>query len=539
MKVENILFFFYIIFPFFLSPYVQHGSIIPKLFLAGVISVFLSLIAFYNVFYKGKIRNNYIFYFLLYIGILSIASAFFSDYRLLSLSNTLYIFMFAVSALGLSYFKEKTDYFLNLFSVQGGLLSLISIIQKLLGYKPLSTIGNTNWLASTLVFLFFINFKFIENYKLFGLINAILILLGIFISISRAALISLILCIGVMLFIKKRRIFFMYVLFVISVSFFICPYILTKFSVSSINYRLMLWKIAVLNFKESPILGNGLGTFSNKAMYLQTKIGKMFDGYISFRTNITHAHNEVLELISDLGILGLIIGIFAVIRIFKVINRDYILIALLGVFITSLFGFDFHVPLPGFYVFTVISLFLSHDKTIYKKNSKRIYFYISLLVFLLVFLRFVLNPFIAQFYLYSAKNLKESSYFYNKVLKLDPLNPDGYIGMAHFWHLKGEYIRSNEYLKRALNFRVSRDIYYIMGMNYYFMNNLLKALENLKMAAMFENKRFLKARLAFLTLAIKLKIWDDIKWVMHEIKTIDPDNEIIKRVEGMLNEGKL
>lgn len=81
----------------------------------------------------------------------------------------------------------------------------------------------------------------------------------------------------------------------ISVCFIKSPYLV--FGFSSMQDRTVMWSTAMKIFKEHPIIGNGINTFFNKYKYMREDRWKGEKG--------SYAHNCYLQMMADLGILGL------------------------------------------------------------------------------------------------------------------------------------------------------------------------------------------------------------------------------------------
>jgi O-antigen ligase len=64
--------------------------------------------------------------------------------------------------------------------------------------------------------------------------------------------------------------------------------------------RLNVWQDSLGIVRDYPVLGTGLGTFENAYMRYQTTMPRfLFD----------HAHNDYVELVTDTGVLGLLLGV--------------------------------------------------------------------------------------------------------------------------------------------------------------------------------------------------------------------------------------
>jgi O-antigen ligase len=71
---------------------------------------------------------------------------------------------------------------------------------------------------------------------------------------------------------------------------------------ASFHQRLELWRAALHTFKKYPILGVGKGKFQQETTQLAEK-----GIVIPTITEYKHAHNEVLFMMSEFGIFGLIV----------------------------------------------------------------------------------------------------------------------------------------------------------------------------------------------------------------------------------------
>lgn len=190
-----------------------------------------------------------------------------------------------------------------------------------------STFNHYNGLASFLVIMFFINFGIclekINNSKKTGIsfsdilyyLNIILITYCISMTYSRGGWISLLIGFLIMIAIiscmnKNSRP-------LILSSVFLILFIVALFFASPLRERLLFifkggdasrlgtWKTALTMFKESPLLGKGIGTYMN---YLPR--------YTDVRS-YQYAHNSYLQLLVETGILGLIAFLLILIQWLK------------------------------------------------------------------------------------------------------------------------------------------------------------------------------------------------------------------------------
>ncbi|MFQ5867118.1 MAG: tetratricopeptide repeat protein [bacterium] len=124
--------------------------------------------------------------------------------------------------------------------------------------------------------------------------------------------------------------------------------------------RFLIWQAAYPMFKESPLLGHGWGNFEiiypfHQAKYLKIK------KYSPFRTHANNAHNEILEIASQTGIVGLGIYVWLFVLFFKVgidsyrkLSTEYdkivvlgLLASIFGMLVDNLLNVSLHFPMPA------------------------------------------------------------------------------------------------------------------------------------------------------------------------------------------------
>lgn len=157
---------------------------------------------------------------------------------------------------------------------------------------------------------------------------------GIFLVHSRAALLALF--IGLIILFWNKHIWkfcLAAIVGMIIVTFYVNNY--AEFTLSHFQERVNIWFDTI---RGITLFGNGIGSFEItyplKAIYIDTSFARP-----------QHAHNDLLELVFELG-LGVLILIPMFWNILKVKTDEKVI--LYSTFIISLFSFPLYIPITGF-----------------------------------------------------------------------------------------------------------------------------------------------------------------------------------------------
>lgn len=247
----------------------------------------------------------------------------------------------------------------------GFIAALVSLYLSSQGYYYLSSarasivigekVADPNHFSSGLILPFCISYYRILSSKKHGhkfILNIIIstvLLTAIILSGSRGAVLGLIVAI-LFLFLMHRKLR-RYLIVLVTVTLLAYPILLNimpnplveRFSLNSIlsskgSGRVPLWHVGLLAFLEKPLTGWGFNTFTlitsgvySEAAYLGVRYGQV-------------AHNIFVQILSELGIFGLIILVLALASTFrssfgssrKIANFQPITAALVGIVVTSL-----------------------------------------------------------------------------------------------------------------------------------------------------------------------------------------------------------
>ncbi len=261
----------------------------------------------------------------------------------------------------------------------GFMVMVLPLILALLYYHRPVVTDSCSW-RQRLVGIFF---QPTTNLSLLLWFGVLVIILSIFLSLSRGGIISL--CGAVVLFFvllgrhhhgRKGYWLAMIVSFVFLLAFMfngvpVIEKFLYSYSPESGGIRdgrLLVWQDSLRIIRDFPITGSGFGSFAD-----------VFPGYKSFTDNYIydHAHNDYLELLANGGLIGLVLAGFFITTVIRVgmqqisTRHDTLAIVLaigslsgiVGMLIYSLTDFNLHNGADGLYFFFLCGLLVAAGYT--------------------------------------------------------------------------------------------------------------------------------------------------------------------------------
>lgn len=220
----------------------------------------------------------------------------------------------------------------------------------------------------------------------------------------------------------------------------------------SLHQRLLIWSSAWQMGAENPALGKGWGNFELFYPFYQGPLLGNFEGIRDLRTHANNAHNEILELWSQTGIIGLGVYVWMFLTLLICFIKFYkkaghedryltipFLAALAGMFVDNMLNVSLHFAVPAFlfwWLVGALSLKLSSSdgRPVYlnAKLNKNIIKFISLLLILLS---------LGGIYYWRAQFMREIHYF--KGFKL--------MRKSRFSQAAGELRKAYDYHSREVN----------------------------------------------------------------------------------------
>jgi tetratricopeptide (TPR) repeat protein len=215
------------------------------------------------------------------------------------------------------------------------------------GSRCVSTFGNPDFISSYLILLLPISIhKFFSTkksfYKILWVMISIIMLTTLFSTSCRSSMLGLVIGMLVYLYfylqigVHKKRYFIKVIVLVVVLSSSIIYFspqgkevmsrIKESFSFNQKNQaiyqRLLIWNSGMDMFLDKPITGVGWGLF--ELMYPEYQGKHLYDKKFSgYRTHANNAHNEILEQLSQIGILGFGIFIWFLICFFNMIIKIF------------------------------------------------------------------------------------------------------------------------------------------------------------------------------------------------------------------------
>ncbi len=501
------IFIFVFIFPLIFSAITPSYNVFELLksaylWLASLILLFLTLVkVFVFKIEVNKYMSNYFLVALvLYILFLlfntflvadNSSLAFFGDYyrRQGFLTQVSFIFFFCLTMLNLLLLKnieKNIKYLLFSISLSGFFVAIYGFFQYIgfdlfvwqepvMASRVISSIGQPNFLASFLILTLFSSiallFKFKGFYgRLFILINIFFQLLAIYLTSSRAAILSLfvIIILAFFIFIKNKRLKLIFSISAMLACLFVFIFSSDRlassfdFNTGSVLARSQFYKASISAITKKPFLGSGLEQTGNKLVSYYNPDWALFSTVNNYPNR---AHNAILDISLNYGLLGLIVFIilsflFLYFLIYK--NKDkenwfkVLSLGLLTYIISLMFGFSSLAT--SFYFWIILAILTSWFlNNYYLKTNEQLPFKTKNYSISNIFLIFIL--FINAFFIYiaidnSLKTIKADRKFFVCQNSLAHNNLDNFNYCWQALHISSDKVQNTYYQNFIINYVV-------------------------------------------------------------------------------------
>jgi len=407
----------------------------------------------------------------------------------------------------------------------------------------ISTVGNVNYVSNylaSIIPLLIVGILILKNkiINIFSFISLILSLFTVLIGQTRsvyfALFISLLLMliigllnkkIRIFLKIKYKRIIIILLAITISILLFINPpgvpedqkpfdkmfgriasVISADFDVGSAYQRQLEWQTGIEMFKDSPVFGFGLGSYKLLSTDYQEKFTASEGKYFGHFDKPYEAHSDIIQILSETGIIGMMLFIFFIVYIYKgairrILKGNIIILSYLAVIsvilIHSFTEFPFHM-MPSVAIFTFFSSEIISNKSNIRIKKGMNFILILISIILLFFaVRYFLS---SSFYVAGDIKLKEYDHLFSeynrKTSGIDYennyiLNNSQKKEMSEF-KKNYEKIRNFNIKNEAENISISaffnlKTSYFMNEKNYFTIVGLYNAYYNMKKIGLTEN----------------------------------------------------
>lgn len=452
---KSVFTYLYLIIPVFVVCFLQSKELLDyslniRFLSINVFLLILSLIFVIKLKISDLFSDSIFIFYFIYI-LYSLISVFIS--RLFSDAVYQYIMIinFGILIWYYSIILKKYEFKIKYIALIFNIISFIILIITLYEYcNVLSNSGinhNSTYeikasfshknILSEILFMFFpfsLFLLFVDNkwFKFFGLINAIGLLFFIIILLTRAVwfsvIIGMLLTVIVFLFIstksnivsvvKNKKTYFLILAFLSVI--FSSLYVYSKidsletikkstlkifYFYDSSQHRLELWKRSIDMTKESPFIGKGLGTWRIEVLKYGNRNLKSEDNITFYQ----RPHNDFLWLLSEQGVIGLILFLIVLFLVFKKLlfilkkqnsKEEYffyyaVFYVLIGYLIISFFSFPKERIEHNFFIALFISFIITkyHNLRVKSKslinNNIKFYFVFIPLIFYFIFSTYV------------------------------------------------------------------------------------------------------------------------------------------------------
>jgi O-antigen ligase/Tfp pilus assembly protein PilF len=465
-----------------------------------------------------------------------------------------YIILFFII---LNFIKSEKEFnsLIKVFFLTSFLVSLYTIIQYY-GFDPYynhlgkltSTIGQKNWISNYLAMIFPVGFSYFllednKKIKLSYFFHLSILFVSLLICQSRGIWISigltLVFAFLIIFRYKLGNIFrknkkwliallavFIFITFIYSFEnplnksrITVTERAMSTFEVDkdpSINTRFLMWRVTFEMFKDNLLFGLGIGTFKYHYLDYQAVYLQKNPQYIKYAGKAAEAHNEYLQLASEIGIVGLVLFLAIIFLFYYFVyqwfeksgeNRKKMTVfgLILGItcfLIHCMFTFPLHVPVLGATFFIILGLALaymnisgentSEDMSEIRFNINRLIKYI--LLFITIILAFLgawglaIKPYLAEInYFKGAKYFAEhnnsaASEYFLKAAQLDSDNGRIMHALGSTYYQLGLQEEAQKILQQTTEIYNDRNTYRNLSLSYLQTENYEKAKEEFERA---------------------------------------------------------
>jgi O-antigen ligase len=383
-----------------------------------------------------------------------------------NLENFLLYFLIFLVSLNLE-IDKKIFY---IWIATGIIASIVGIFQFYSSrHYAISTFGNPNFFAGHIIMVLCLSFSNVLNWdflkkekysNFFKLLDILCLLFGLWalgVSMSRAALMALIVGISFVWYVnfKEEKTFIKYAF--IFLCFLILAFLFPKIiQLYKTNIRNYLWAGTWRMILKKPVFGWGLGNFI--FFYPYFRVREYFLQPES--TPVTnHPHNEYLEIWAELGIIGLLLFLFFIFSVIIVALKNKnskpflpgIIGGIISVLCDNIFSTNLRNPSTSMYFWFLLGLTFKYTKQekIEFKFSKYLWYSIFLVSLIMAIFHSYYRIY-PQIYYKNGITAKEKGDYEEAIenylisCKLNPYNYECWYKLAYAYGMVGDYKKAEE-----------------------------------------------------------------------------------------------
>ena len=137
---------------------------------------------------------------------------------------------------------------------------------------------------------------------------SVFIVLTVIFSASRAAYVSVIMGLSIML-LQRNEVSIKKLLLWIGLFFLIVLCLLAVLRIDSVMSRILIWNVSMRLFSEHPVFGVGPGNFNMHYMLSQAEYFSQFpeSSFVAVADNVAYPYNEFIHIAVEFGLVGIVL----------------------------------------------------------------------------------------------------------------------------------------------------------------------------------------------------------------------------------------
>ncbi|MFH1352611.1 MAG: O-antigen ligase family protein [bacterium] len=228
---------------------------------------------------------------------------------------------------------------------------------------PYATFGNQNFFAAYLVIALPMAFLFLKEkngyLKFIGFAGVLIFALGLYYAGSRGGILAAFAGVMVFLLAKygKRIKYLKIILVLVLLCALAAGYLKRSFWLRD-THRKLIWQDTIRMALKNPF-GVGPGAFASSFPdYASDKLKKV---YPQNKFIVNFAHNEYLEIFSELGLPGLFLFLMIIVTFFRKSKNPYLLASAAGILVHNIFSVNMRFIISAGFLYFIFAVFRAEN----------------------------------------------------------------------------------------------------------------------------------------------------------------------------------